>query len=528
MAGETILIVEDSPVSLKLTAALLRAEGYKVHIASNGEQALSTLHTLRPRLMLVDIQLPGISGLELTRRVKQDDNLHQMVVVALTGSAQEGDVQRANEAGCAGFLTKSADTRALVARVREYLGQGGNAPPAPAANATPPVEPVPEPVSFGLPESEMEDLRRSFLADGVVESRHLLASLDSQFQASTASRIVHRWTGTAGLLGFAGISGLAHEVETLLSTPAASLAQLRASLTNLAHAFADPDVATREALLPDFIVQELAGKRVALIGFGEAEADRICAALERAGAKPRLFEASDPADSHPIRECNVLMIHVRAETLSSQWLDPDLLAPPLIPLVLIGRRESLLSLDTNVQSRACEFLIDGWQPEEALMRLSFALARAGGAMPGTPSITRASTEREPSAATPGPSARHPVTTVAEIVVADDDVTVRTLVRAALENDGMHCRLAPNGPEALQLVRDHRPHVAVLDVNMPGMDGFEVLTTIRAEALPVRVILLTSRQNQNDVVRGFSLGADDYIVKPFRPAELVARLKRLLT
>jgi DNA-binding response OmpR family regulator len=78
-----------------------------------------------------------------------------------------------------------------------------------------------------------------------------------------------------------------------------------------------------------------------------------------------------------------------------------------------------------------------------------------------------------------------------------------------------------------MLREYRPHAAVLDVNMPGMDGFEVLTAIRREAIPVRVILLTARHTESDILRGFSLGADDYMIKPFNPMELVARLKRLL-
>ena len=63
--------------------------------------------------------------------------------------------------------------------------------------------------------------------------------------------------------------------------------------------------------------------------------------------------------------------------------------------------------------------------------------------------------------------------------------------------------------------------------MPGMDGYEVLAAMRAEKLPVRVILLTARQQESDIIRGFALGADDYVVKPFSPMELVARLKRLI-
>ena len=509
VAGETILVVEDSAVSLKLTAALLRSEGYKVHIASTAEQALSTLRTLRPHLMLADLQLPGMSGLELTRRVKQDENLREMLVVALTGHAPEGEEQIAKDAGCDGFLVKSADTHALITRVRSYLDRGESTP-APAAGATLTAQPISQPASFALPESEMEDLRRSFLADAAVQVRHMLADLGTQLDAPALRRIVHPWTGTAGMLGFARISELSREVETLLQAPSPNVAGLRAALTNLARAISDPGVAAMDAALPDFIVEELTGKRVALVGFGEVEADRLCAALDRVGAKPRLLEASDSPDSPLIRECNVIMMHVRRETLGSVWLDPQHLTPHHAPLVFIGGRDLLLSLDPSVQSRAREFLIDGWQPEEALMRLSFALSRTVRCIQSVPM------------AEPAPAMAAP-----EIVIADDDITVRTLVRAVLENEGMQCRLESNGPEALERIRNRPPQAAVLDVNMPGMDGFEVLAAIRAEGLPVHVILLTARQQQNDVVRGFSLGADDYIIKPVRPMELVARLKRLL-
>src|SRR5207237_535818 len=102
-----------------------------------------------------------------------------------------------------------------------------------------------------------------------------------------------------------------------------------------------------------------------------------------------------------------------------------------------------------------------------------------------------------------------------------------VVRSALQSLGMDVRPASSGSEALRLIREVSPHAAVLDVNMPGMDGFEVLAAIRKEGLPVRVVMLTARQHEKDVLRGFELGADDYVVKPFNPLELVARLKRLL-
>jgi len=167
------------------------------------------------------------------------------------------------------------------------------------------------------------------------------------------------------------------------------------------------------------------------------------------------------------------------------------------------------------QAQAREILMDTWQHEEALIRLSRVLSdHRSSAAKG------AST---PAAPTQGanPTGR------ARVLIADDDPTVVALVRAALKNFGMDTETATNGRSAMEVIRRYQPHAAVLDINMPGMDGYEVLAAIRAEGLHVRVVLLTARQQESDVIRGFTLGADDYMVKPFGPMELVARLKRLL-
>jgi CheY-like chemotaxis protein len=182
-------------------------------------------------------------------------------------------------------------------------------------------------------------------------------------------------------------------------------------------------------------------------------------------------------------------------------------------VVFAGTRDDLLALPEPVQGLAREFLMDSWLTEEVLVRLSLALvnrpeqAQAAGAL------------LQSSAA--GVQSR------TKVVIADDDPTVLLLVRTALQNFGMECVPASDGPQALEIIRRIRPHAAVLDVNMPGMDGYAVLAAIRREGIPLRVLLLTARQQESDVIRGFTLGADDYVVKPFSPMELVARLKRLL-
>jgi CheY-like chemotaxis protein len=495
MAGEPILIVDDTPVNLKLTRILLVNEGYKVLTAASAEEALDLLRAYHPELILADIQLPGMDGLEMTRRIKRNPGTRDITVVALTAFAMKGDEQKAIDAGCDGYITKPIDTRTLGERVRHYL-QARRAPVMPDPETKP---------TDGVSTAEMQALRRRFLEEGQERSREILLNLDGPFDPTESARYVHQWIGSGGLLGYTAISRLSREVETLLLEKPVDSGQLRESLTNLVLAFSSPREA-RDAPVPDSIIQALSGKFVAVVGLPAHEAQRLCVALESTHARPLFFELSSAPDAAALERCDIIVTYVRPDTLSSAWLDP---ASPAAgrPTVFVGSRDDLLALDPPIQAMAREFLMDSWQPEEALVRLS--LAQSGPAH--TP----------PKTARPATGAR------IQVLVADDDTTVLTLVRTAIQNFGMDCVQASNGPDALELARSRRPDVAVLDVNMPGLDGYEVLAAIRKEEIPMRILLLTARQQESDIIRGFSLGADDYVVKPFSPMELVARLKRLL-
>lgn len=116
-----------------------------------------------------------------------------------------------------------------------------------------------------------------------------------------------------------------------------------------------------------------------------------------------------------------------------------------------------------------------------------------------------------------------------VVVADDDADIRDLVAFKLDNAGFTVVPAADGDEALDLVLEHRPDLALLDVMMPGRSGLDVLRSIRADdsLAGTRVILLTARARDVDVDAGFSTGADDYLTKPFSPRELVHRVTALI-
>jgi len=113
-----------------------------------------------------------------------------------------------------------------------------------------------------------------------------------------------------------------------------------------------------------------------------------------------------------------------------------------------------------------------------------------------------------------------------VLVADDEERIRDIVRSYLEADGFEVVSAADGDEAVRLTRERAPDVVVLDVMMPGLDGVEVLRRLRAES-DVYVIMLTAKSDEVDKLVGLSVGADDYVTKPFSPRELVARIRAVL-
>ena len=121
MAGERILIVDDNATNLKLVAYLMRANGYDVETALDAESALEALRVHRPEVILMDIQLPGIDGLELTRRLKADPATRDIVIIAVTAYAMKGDQDKALAAGCDDYITKPIDTRGLPEQIARHL-----------------------------------------------------------------------------------------------------------------------------------------------------------------------------------------------------------------------------------------------------------------------------------------------------------------------------------------------------------------------------------------------------------------------
>ncbi len=502
--AHTILVVDDAPVNLKLMRLLLTHEGYNVRAAERAEDALRMLADFRPELVLADIRMPGMDGLEMTRRIKADPLTSKVRVVALTASAMDSDREKALDAGCEDYISKPIDSASLASRVRELLARCPEAP-----SAAPGPQPAPA-SGFGFSGPEMEGLRRRFVNSGAAVSRHLVESVDLAFDPVLAGLHLHQWAGSAALLGFPEISRLAAQAEQMLREEQSGSPAFHDALGRLSRAFS---VAQSGAAvpLPAHLAEALSGKRIALIGFDSEQAARMCGLLERVDAHPLLFAASEDPESDAVRGCALAVVQVRGELLASRWLQAVPSAAGT--LVLTGSRRELLGLPPAIRLLAAEFLVDDWDQEEALMRLASVRQRSA---PRTPAVAPAPAPR------PEPAVARPT-----VIIADDDSFIVTLVCSTLENYGMTCHAVSNGRDALRTIREEKPHLAVLDVNMPGLDGYEVLAAVRAEGLRTKVVLLTARQQEKEIVRAFELGADDYLTKPFNPFELAARLKRLV-
>ena len=125
MAGERILLVDDNGQNRRLVQFLLKSRGYIVYEATTGQEALELARTHLQDLIFMDLQLPGLDGLTVTKILKENDLTRQIPVIALTAFAMQGDREKALQAGCDGYIAKPIDTKSFPAAVSQYLATAG-------------------------------------------------------------------------------------------------------------------------------------------------------------------------------------------------------------------------------------------------------------------------------------------------------------------------------------------------------------------------------------------------------------------
>ncbi|HXP84314.1 MAG TPA: response regulator [Bryobacteraceae bacterium] len=253
----------------------------------------------------------------------------------------------------------------------------------------------------------------------------------------------------------------------------------------------------------------LSGKVIGVVGFSEEQAVSLGQAL---AAQHCSFVVLSHAEAE-FKKGAASACHLLLVSASKDWSNPASLKVSWLgklkkPAIVESDRTTLSFLAKFPQAGSREFVPGPCPIDELLWRSALILGRM-------PTVKARKNRKR----------QHPV-----LVIADSDPASLTLVETVLTQEGVECRVADNGSLALELIKATTPDAVILEVTLPGADGFQLLAEIRRDpALAgMVVILLTSRQAEADVLRGFSLGADDYVTKPFSPLELAARLKRALS
>jgi DNA-binding response OmpR family regulator len=262
--------------------------------------------------------------------------------------------------------------------------------------------------------------------------------------------------------------------------------------------------------MDQIIKQALAGRRFALMGFQPPESDSIVAALGTArGIGHVLGAAPNIPRLNSISHFDACFINASAAGTGEQPSPIEMIARSRKPAVIIGSLDELMARFAAVADVNRDFMTRPFQPEELLLRAYRVLKCA-----------------ECAAVAIQPSARNGTR---RIVLADDDAATIVMLTTILKHFKFECEIAHDGAQALEIARKNKPDLVLLDVAMPNMDGFEALTALRSDSATrnTPVILVSGHRDEAEVVRGFSLGADDYITKPFNSGELMARISRAL-
>ncbi|MHB8384743.1 MAG: response regulator transcription factor [Candidatus Binataceae bacterium] len=253
----------------------------------------------------------------------------------------------------------------------------------------------------------------------------------------------------------------------------------------------------------------LSGKRFALIGFDATESGTIVSDLVAMHAFGQAVTGGGTVPGlNPFARFDGCMIDAR-QGADTPGAPEETIARIHKPALLIGSSEQMMKHALSVADMRHDFLVRPYETEELLVRL-FRIVR------------NASTEGDLIRPARRSSARR-------VLVADDDQAATILISTVLRHAGFSCEFARDGNSALKLARETLPDLLLLDVGLPQMDGFAVLSALRNDPATSRlpIVIVTGRNDETDIVKGFSLGADDYITKPFISGEMTARVNRVL-
>ena len=410
MGASAILVIEDNALNMKLVRSLLVLGGYQVLEAGDAERGVELVSFHMPDLILMDIQLPGMDGLEATRILKSQEKTKAIPIVALTSYAMPGDEIKAQEAGCSGYITKPINTRTFLETVKKYLNHQ-------------PVAPSPAP-------------------QGLYRHKNLILVVDDDpmnVKLLSAKLPANQFNTIQAHNGEEALRRAIHE---------------------------NPDL-----ILLDIMMPEMDG-----------------------------YEVSHRLKTNPATEN--------------------------IPIILVTALDGADDKIRGFESGADEFLNKPVNDIELLTRIH-SLLRLKHYREQL--LSRTLSEKKFSTGQPLPAHSEAAVHQARVLLVEDNEKDASMIRSMFSGEPYHLERVRTGEEALALIQQERFDLVLLDVLLPGLDGFEVCRQLKGlhKIQDMQIVLITCLSDLDNKVRGVELGADDYLIKPINSRELKARVKVLI-
>ncbi len=409
MNNKTILAIEDNDLNLKLVRALLQRGSFKILEAGNAEIGLALVRSGKPDLILMDLQLPGMDGLTATRLLKQDSESKKIPVVALTSYAMEGDVERAKEAGCAGYITKPIDTRSFLDTVRKFIRDD-------------------VPLSSGT--SQRQSYKEKIL---IVDDEPMNVKLLQAHLSPNQYEILHASSGS----------------EALEKT------------------FQDaPDLILLDVMMPGMDGYEVTRRLKKDPPFQEIPIILVTALDGKEDKRKGLEAGADEFLNKPIHKAE-LLARVRS-------------------LILNKRLREQCAARNQVET-----LFQDPLGNRALWNLQ----------PPQP----------------------------RVLIVEDNPNDAKLLQHCLGEMPLTIEVAANGEDALSRMKGKDIDLVLLDILLPGVDGFEICGRLKRieDTRKIQILIITCLSDFESKARGFETGADDFLIKPIDPYELRLRVGTLL-
>ncbi|MFT5351520.1 MAG: DNA-binding response OmpR family regulator [Gammaproteobacteria bacterium] len=349
----------------------------------------------------------------------------------------------------------------------------------------------------------------------LTEKLHNLNSGDSE--AVTAIRLLaHSLHGSGATFGFPEISEISRKVELAESRDIADLA------STLIHV-----IEKYQIINPGNLVLN---ERNILLVEDDSDISQLLQTLLQDMSKEYCVQIADSVikarEILANKTWDMVVLDLQLPDIDGRELLKEIVATgensPMI-IVLSGLHDNE-SYDECISLGASAYLAKPFKPEFIVDYIHKAMRQAE---PRTESVSFAQSSAQSKLSLLEPKGQ--ATISYPILLAEDDELIASVIKHRLARESFIIQYVTNGRDALETLKNGKHSLAILDVKMPEMDGFEVLTKIKSEPAlrDLPIIMLTAMGNEKDIVRGYQLGADDYILKPFSPAELIAKIKSIV-